>query len=398
MPHSLTNPAAAEANQRCFGLRIEKHLLQLAIANPLPGNRYRLEMDTISCEAADGWLSPATAIHLREALAFLAERHEIRRSRVAVSLDGDFCVTRVAMGTTEKVDEEQSLLEVRVPRYLQLGPGEKVTGNARKNIAPGIDYAVTGVVNRTLIQLIYEALRANDLNVTWVEPSLVSVARLLGQARVGGDHPVMIADGTGTQWDVGIACSGRLLLDYRPASATTSESLRDAVDGHISRLKRFCQRHMGIVSGELNQLLICGDEAKAKAAAELLADSISLQTEVLKVPDLPELYEIDDQICQSNSVPSVATVLPLLIGVTVADVPDLLAEVRRAPDLPLLSRMLRTGWPLIAASLVLAISYGLVSSQRCTAGGDDSRRERKSSPRSMPMKSDFPSCRRSEIG
>jgi len=369
MPQLLTTSPVAETNARCFGLRIESNLLQLAIASPLSGGRYRLEIDIVSSESSGCWLSPGSGSQLQEALALFVERHEIRREPVAVSLDGDFCVTRVAMGTTETVDSEQSLLEVRVPRYLQLGPGEKVIGNARKKIAPAVDYAVTGVVNRSLIQLVYEALRANDLNVTWVEPSLVSVARLLGQAQVGGDRPVMIADGTGKQWDVGIACSGRLLLDYRPVSATTAESLRDAVDGHISRLKRFCQRHRGIATGELNQLLVCGDESKTFDAVNLLNDSNSIKTEVLKVPELPELYEIDDRFHDSNNVPSVATVLPLLIGVPASDVPDLLDEVRRDPDRTLVSRVLRSGWSVIAASLALMVSYGLVSGQRYRRAG-----------------------------
>lgn len=364
MPRSLTNRASSESSERLFGLRIESHMLQLAIAVPLPNHRYRLQIDAISSDVTGGLLSPGNGAHLKEALAFLCERHEIKRERIAVSLDGDFCVTRVAMGTTERVNSETSLLAVRVPRYLQLGPGEKVTGNARKTIAPAVDYAVTGVVNRSLIQLIYEALRVHDLNVAWVEPSLVSVARLLGQARVGDERPVLIADGTGKQWDVGIACDGRLLLDYRPASATTAESLRDAVEGHISRLKRFCQRHRGIAAGELRELLICGDESRTAGAEDLLDDSINIDVGVLKVPDLNRLYEIDEEFRDSNCVPSVATVLPLLTGVPESDVPDLLDEVRREPDLPFVSRLLRSGWPVIAATLVLAISYALVTGQR----------------------------------
>lgn len=369
MPRSLKSSAKAESKERCFGLRIESDVLQLAIAIPLADNRYRLEFDTISSDVVGGWLTARNSERLREALRFLVERHEIRREQVAVSLDGDFCVTRVAMGTTERVDKEQSLLAVRVPRYLQLGPGEKVTGSARKNIAPAVDYAVTGVANRSSIQVVYEALRANDMNVTWVEPSLVSVARLLGRARVGGDRPVMIADGTGREWDVGIACSGRLLLDYRPASATTVESLRDAVEGHLSRLKRFCQRHRGIATGELQQLFICGDETKTSNAVKLLGDSINIETRALKVPDMGDLYEIDSEFRDANSVPSVATVLPLLIGTSPSDVPDLLDEVRRAPDMPILSRMIRSGWSVAAAVIVLAISFGLVSQQRARVAG-----------------------------
>lgn len=357
------------AQNRCFGLRIESHLIQIAIATPLSDGRYRLEIDDIECESASGWLGANGAPLLEEALSTLADRHEMRRHQVAVSLDGDFCVTRVTMGTTEEVDRELEMLADRVPRYLQLGPGEKVTGGSRSRIAPNVDYSVTGVVNGTLIQLIYDALRTTGIDVAWVEPSLVSVARLVGRAKISGDRPLMIADGTGKQWDVGIACSGRLLLDYRPASATSEEGFRDALDGHISRLKRFCHRHRGIATGEISELLICGGIEKSRRAVELLGDSIGVEPSVLEVPDLPDLYEIDESDRKSLSVPAVATVLGLLMEVPHSEVPDLLDEVRRAPELPWTQKTLHTFWPVIAATLILCISYGLVSAQRVRTAG-----------------------------
>ena len=364
MPQSPTANHQSSVRSRCFGLRIESHLLQLAVATPLPNGKFQIAIDDIACPSGHGWLSAAGRPELLEALSALVDRHEMRRQPVAVSLDGDFCVTRVTMGTTEEVDIELSMQSDRVPRYLQLGPGEKVTGSARTKIAPTVDYAVTGVVNRSLIQLVYDALRDSDIDAIWVEPSLVSVARLVGEAKIGGDQPVMIADGTGNQWDVGIACSGRLLLDYRPASATTEEAFRNALDGHISRLKRFCHRHRGIVTGELSQLLICGFGDKPARAVSFLGDSLGVAPEVLNVPRLPELCDITEDDLQSRCVPAVATVLPLLTQVSPEEVPDLLEEVRRAPDSPLTTRLLATCWPIVAAVVILCVSYGLVSSER----------------------------------
>lgn len=369
MSRSQSQPPPVDGKERCFGLRIESNLLQIAIATPLPDGRYRLEIDAIECPAPGGWLNSAGNDLLVEALVSLVDQHEIRRERVAISLDGEFCVTRVAMGTSVKVDKEQSSLADRVPRYLQLGPGEKVTGSSRTRIDASTDYAVTGVVNRTLVQLMYDALRRADLDVDWVEPSLVGVARLMGMSKIGGDTPIMIADGTGSRWDVGIACSGRLLLDYRPASATTAEGFRDALDGHISRLKRFCHRHRGIAGGELNRLLICGSGSKVQHVLDVLGDSIGLQLELMRVPNLPDLYVMADEDRQPTNVPAVATVLPLLIDVPRSEVPDLLDDVRRAPDLPWTTRILQTAWPVIAAVLIICISYGLVSKERSGRAG-----------------------------
>ncbi|MFK8110794.1 MAG: hypothetical protein AB8B91_01250 [Rubripirellula sp.] len=352
-----------DAATRCFGIRIENHVLQMAIATPMPDGRYSLEIDEVNCESTHGWLNASGTSLIAEALKTLADRHEIRRGRVAISLDGDFCVSRVATGSSEEIDKELSMLAVRVPRYLQLGPGEKVTGYCRTRIAPGVEYAVTGVVNRTLIQVVYDASRIADIDVTWVEPALVSVARMIGQGE-GSDQPVMIADGTGKQWDVGIASSGRLLLDYRPASATNEEALREALDGHISRLKRFCTRHRGVSTGELSRMMICGSGMKTERAMSVLGDSLGVTPEILKVPELPHLYEFDSSVQDSRCVPAVATVLPLLIDVPASDVPDLLHKVRRERDLPLVTRFMQTFWPAVAATLMLVISYGLVSGQR----------------------------------
>jgi len=365
----IAKPNAPAPAERRFGLRLEARLLQLVIATPLGDGRYRLDFDERTCGAAGGWTSPANTELLRKVLTELGEQHEIRRERIAVSLDGDFCVTRVVMGTSEAVDKEQSELAIRVPRYLQLGPGEKATGGARKSISPTIDYAVTGVVNRSLIESIYEAFRAGDWNVLWVEPALVSAARLLGLAQVGGDRPILIADGTGNHWDVGIACAGRLLLDYRPAAATDARGLCDALDGHLSRLRRFCGRHLGIATGELRELYLCGSEQKTAEAAEVFGELTGLETKLMRVPKLDELYVVDDLHRDSSSVPPVATVLPLLIDVEPEDVPDLLNTVRRDPDLPWATRLLRAGWPLIAATLLSIVSYGLVSAERSRQAG-----------------------------
>ena len=172
MPLSPTKPAESEVDARCFGLRIESHVLQVAIATRLPDGRHGLEIDEIECSSPAGWLTAAGSQQFLDALEMLVERHDMRRQKVVVSLDGDFCVTRVTMGTTEEVDAELRMLADRVPRYLQLGPGEKVTGASRKRIAPTVDYAVTGVINRSLIQLIYDALRETDIDAAWVEPSI----------------------------------------------------------------------------------------------------------------------------------------------------------------------------------------------------------------------------------
>ena len=99
-------------------------------------------------------------------------------------------------------------------------------------------------------------------------------------------------------------------------------------------------------------------------AVEALGAGFELTARVLEVPVLPELYEINDEDRQSFCVPAVATVFPLLIRIPSSDVPDLLVQVRRAPDLSGPQRAVKLLWPAAVAAICLAFSYGLVSKER----------------------------------
>ncbi len=364
-PRSTKQQATvAETVTRCFGVRIEHHVLQVAVATATPEGPFRIEIDKVVCEHDGGWLSPEGSVGLADALETMVERHHMRRQPIAVSLDGDYCVTRVTIGTPAQVDQELEMLADRIPRYLQLGPGEKVTGAARMKVDATTDYAVKGVVNRSIIQLLYDAFRKADVEVMWIEPSLVGLARLIGQPSLWGEQPVLIADGTGKQWDVGIACSGRLLLDYRPATATNSLGLRDALDGHITRLKRFCHRHAYATANELNQMLICGDGEKPTEAIDVLGDRLGVTPIVFTVPDLPSIYKIEDSSRNADCVPAIATVFPLLIQTPATQIPDLLSQVRRAPDLSFSQKVIREYWPLAVACSIVLMSYLMVRTER----------------------------------
>ncbi len=352
---------------KLFGLWIENHRVQVAIAQPIeaPSNgRYRITVDSISCSSGKDWLRGDNLEEFAESIETLVDRYQMRRETVAVSLDGDICVSRITLGTTESVDRELLTLQSRVPRYLQLGPGQKVTGVLRERIDERTEYAVTSVANGSLIQIIYNTLRDCDVEIVWAEPSLVSVARLIGHSKTHSDQPVLIADGTGTRWDVGIVYDGRLILDYRPAAATSEEALRLALDGHISRLHRFCHRHLGIQAGTLNQLLVCGTIEKVDRVVGQFSSNAGLEAIAMQVPRIGSLYEISDHHRESHCVPAVASVLPLILQMKACEVPDLLTDVRRAPEMSFSSRLIRVGWPAMAAAVFLAVSFGLVRSAR----------------------------------
>jgi hypothetical protein len=345
----------AAANQPVFGLQIEDMTLQLVIASVLPDGRYSLAFEKVDCPSELGYLSEAGIASLVETLRRWCETYQINRGRIAVSLDGDFCVTRVIAGSADEVQRELGMLAHRVPRYLQLGAGKKVTGGMQTELEPGIFYAATGVVNREVIELLYSALCEFDLDIAWVEPSLNSLARLIGLDPRYQDQPVLIADGTGRRWDVGIANGGRLLLDYRPPNSDTIDGLFGALDGHLQRLRRFCQRHRKLTSGNIENLLVCGKDGYVEEAIAKLARLDGIRTVELTVPDLTALVEFKAEV-QDDKVFAIAAVLPLLMKIPSDQVPDLLHQVRRAPKATKFERLMSVGIPIAAASLMLMVA------------------------------------------
>lgn len=363
-PTCSATGSTAAPQQRVFGLRIAENLLQLAVATPDSSGVFDLQIDEIAAESPSGWFTDEGAQNLRQALQLLSARWEMRRKPVAVSLDGNFCVTRIAMGQPNRVDEDVRTVNNRVQRYLSLGPGEKIVGRSREQLAPGVDYAVTAVVNRALIQEAYEALRSANLNISWVEPSLVSIARLLGRSGNGDEPPVLIADCSGGQWDIGIAHQGRLLLDYRPAAARSALGLREALLGHVERLRRFCDRHRAVAAGDLHDLLLCGSASTVQEAQHAFENQTTLCARVMEVPPAPDLYRLPPDDMQVDRTAAVAAVLPLLDKTCEASIPDMLVGVRRESELSRTSQWLRLAAPILLAAAILLPLWTLTARER----------------------------------
>ncbi len=305
--------------------------------------------------AKQDWLLGEGWKRLRDAIDTLAMRHKIGHQAVAVSLSGDFCVTRISTGTVDDVDHELGALASRIPRYLQLGPGGKLTGQVRETLSPGIDHALTAVGNFTRLKSLYDAFVSCHVNVAWIEPSLVSIARLAGVCELDQEKPILIADSFGQSWEVGITHQGRLLLDYRPAAAYDAETFATAIDQHLTRLQRFCQRHRGMAQSALSELYVGGPTEKVNVVLNRFSDQHSLQGATFRLPTDRWAIEVPAEI-QSDSVAAIAAVLPLIQPELHQNPPDLLQTIRRERDQSRLTRAAITFAPLAVAALLLIVA------------------------------------------
>ncbi|WP_037252441.1 hypothetical protein [Rhodopirellula europaea] len=382
----LGRSAFAPTVDRGVALRIEDDRLLLAIAHKsadavqLNEPADEMIVDQVRCSDPNGWINSGRWTEMVEALITLKQRHQIGDAPVAVSLSGDFCVTRISVGTVEDVDRDLSALAGRIPRYLQLGPGGKVTGHTRETIGPGMEHALTAVGNRVRLQNLYEVFRMCDIEIAWVEPSLVSLSRLIGWLGLDRHAPVLIADSFGQSWEVGISFEGRLLLDYRPAAARDGSEFADVIDHHLERLQRFCQRHRGMSDHQLDQLFVGGGHDKVMPVVKRFANDSKLSVSAITLESASwkiDRYKAtaveggDEMFCEvpipeSDTVAIAAAVLPLISNPDLPK-PDLLQEIRRDRGKSFVRRMVGTFWPAAAAVLLLSLGFTMVASERSRA-------------------------------
>ncbi|MCC9655155.1 hypothetical protein [Rhodopirellula halodulae] len=374
-------------------MRIEDDRLILVIATQsaeavqLDEPADQMIVDQVRCSDPSGWINSGRWNEMVEALTTLKQRHQINDEAVALSLSGDFCVTRISVGTVEDVDRDLEALAGRIPRYLQLGPGGKVTGHTRETIGPGMEHALTAVGNRVRLQNLYEVFRMCDVEIAWVEPSLVSVSRLIGWLGLDHHAPVLIANAFGRSWEVGISFQGRLLLDYRPAAARDGTQFADAIDGHLERLQRFCQRHRGMSDHRLDQLFVGGGVDKVNPVVARFAEddklsvsAISLETAAWTIQRYKDAAEDSEAtVCEvpvsrTDTVAVMAAVLPMITNPDLPK-PDLLQQIRRDRSLSLFRRVTNTYWPVAAAVVLLMVAYGMKSSEQNRANQQIKKRE-----------------------
>ncbi len=305
----------------------------------------------------DGWK------RLRDAIDTLATRHKVGGESVAVSLTGDFCVTRISTGTVDDVEHELGALAGRIPRYLQLGPGGKLIGQVRETLSPGIDHALTAVGNFTRLNALYEAFVSCHVDVAWIEPSLVSMARMVGMLGIDSEKPVLIADSFGQSWEVGITHQGRLLLDYRPAAAHDAQTFATAIDQHLARLRRFCQRHRGMTQSELSDLYVGGPPEKVDTVITHFGQTANLSAKLFQLPESCVSVRVPEEI-ESDAIAAFAAILPLTQPDFVQNPPDLLQTIRRDRAQSKIVRAVLTVWPIAVAAVLLMTASLWVGSLR----------------------------------
>jgi Tfp pilus assembly protein PilN len=199
------------------------------------------------------------AQELSEAVGKIVAEERLSGAQVHVALSGEFCVTRVVIGSTEDVRRDLAELEERSHRYLTLGPGPKTIAGSVQQLDARHQHAMLSVANQKTLDAILRMSEAVGIQIATIEPSLIALSRaqaLIGAATEEACLVVELNDGGA---ELGICHRGRLLLDYRPGGHTNATNVADVIAQHLTRVQRYLDRHHGYLKSPIRRVYLAGD-------------------------------------------------------------------------------------------------------------------------------------------
>jgi Tfp pilus assembly protein PilN len=300
---------------------------------------------------------------------FVADE-ELAGMSVHVALNSNYCVTRVAAGEREKVEDELQVLHDRSNQYLMLGPGEKALARSLLPIDAKQIQGWLTVTNRDTLDVIVDSLEQANLKVDLIEHAMVSLCRAVTRMPSQDDSPTIIVELNERGVDVGVAYKGRLLFDYRPGGLKSKNQVAQIIKRHLERIQRYCSRHFPFAEGDISQVFICGaTEDVAEVRKELDEVSDLKSTRLSPQSILAECgFSSDDVDYDDVVAPLGAALLDQSDLVPSADergIANLLDFVRSVRHEPLIPGLAKLAWPIVATlgvAILLFIASMLESS------------------------------------
>ena len=321
------------------------------------------------------WRDRSTSIHselgireLTAALRKLAGQQRLAGQRVHLTLNGDFCVTRVVTGGEDDVARELAQLEERSALYLSLGPGQKALAVCIHQVDARHRHALLTVTNKKTLDALVQVARDAGVELALIEPSMVALSRAVGHMRGDNDAPVLILSLTERAVELGISYRGQLFLDYRPGGRAAKEEAATTVIGHFARLERYCQRLFRQGSGSLNRVLLCGPSEAVAAAQKGFSRQDRLVVEVFDPTRIDPAWRFADAADAEGNA-ALGTCLLGLDPTRQPRGPNLMERLQAQRRERLLPAMAKALWPVAAILLVAASVAGasLYERSRCEA-------------------------------
>ncbi|MFN3152382.1 PilN domain-containing protein [Bremerella sp.] len=219
---------------------------------------------------------------LKKALRTLLAKVPRTVDEAYVALSGEYCVTRVVSDTNDNVAHEVREIESRSRLYLSLGHGPKVVAGSIVQQDPRHQHATVSVVHRQTIESILEVAKSVGLSVIAVEPTVISLCRLMGAMGLDREAPSLLVCPGESGVEIAISFQGQLYLDYRPAGITQQDEIAEILVQHLERLQRYCRRHARVLQNSIGSVYLTGERYRAESIREQLGDRLNMPVHILK--------------------------------------------------------------------------------------------------------------------
>lgn len=300
---------------------------------------------------------------LKKALRTLLSHVPRSVDEAYVALSGEFCVTRVVSDTNDNVSHEVREIESRSRLYLSLGHGPKVVAGSIVQQDPRHQHATVSVVHRQTIEAILDVAKSVGLAVIAVEPTVISLCRLMGALRLDREAPSLLVCPGQSGVEIAVSFQGQLYLDYRPAGITQQEEIAEILVQHLERLQRYCRRHARVLQNAIASVYLTGERYRAEAIRQQLGDRLQMPVQILETVNTESELTPLLRTVPISHYPAAGMGL-LAIREYATPGPNLMDRLKSDHEEHVLKRAMKVFGPIAAAVLCAAVVWGYLFQQR----------------------------------
>lgn len=342
-------------SERIAAMEIDASHLHVCVSTRLSDGSWECKTQSLA------WRDEATNLNgdrgraeLTAAMRRICADMKLKGVSTWIALPSSYCVSRVVRGEENSVRDELVQVEERSNLYLSLGHGPKTQAVSVHQIDSRRRHAVLSVTNQKTIETLTSAAHKAGIVLRRIEPSLVSLCRLVGQSRRDEDPPALILSVDEGGVDLCICHQGMLLLDFRRAGAVDPLEVANTVVRHLSRLQRYCDRNIGHTNSQLSEIYLSGDPTVVTNLRDALKQSDHLETHDLLNPSAAAPHwKMDNESTASQMAVPLGLAMMRDSALQRA-APNLLERAQSRQQLPL-SQVLRPLLIPLAATLLTMI-------------------------------------------
>lgn len=305
--------------------------------------------------------SPTSAVdpaELVNAFKTLAAEERLGGAEAVVLLGSRLCVTRTATGSATEAERQVKELEERGQLYLALGGGDVCVAKSAAAIDARHRHAMVSMASQRVVDAVAEAAHQAGLNLRRVESSMVSLCRAHRMLRPDDEAPALLISAHDEGLSIGVTHNGRLLLEYLPGGAHTSDQAHKVLAQHLGRFQRVAQRALTGDKRELTTAYVTGSPDACQAATAALRQTPDLKVRPL-VANTEQHWRLRDGTPEEEFAAGMGGSMAKRYPDQLDDAPNLLENWIRESRKHLRPILLRSAAPLAAVLLIAAVMLGV---------------------------------------